>query len=98
MIRNIHMSRAWGDGDFPPAGIVQRSWIWLLLFFPLWGTLFISFGLGPILTRTSDPLPIAANTAAFLLAAAVFRLSPLFLPSAIDASILKKGSGESGDE
>jgi hypothetical protein len=75
------------------AGIVQRSWVWLVLFFPLWGTLFISFGLGPIVTRTSDPLPVAANVAAFLLAIAAFRLSPLFLPSAIDPSILKKGGG-----
>jgi hypothetical protein len=57
------------------AGIVQRRWVWLLLFSPLWGSLFINFGLGPIVSRTSDTLPIAANTAAFLLAA----LSPAVL-------------------
>ena len=34
------------------AGFVRRKFIWPLLFAPLWGTLFISFGLGPILTRT----------------------------------------------
>jgi hypothetical protein len=56
-------------------GIVQRRWVWLLLFSPLWGSLFINFGLGPIVSRTSDTLPIAANTAAFLLAA----LSPAVL-------------------
>jgi hypothetical protein len=58
-----------------PQGIVQRRWVWLLLFSPLWGSLFINFGLGPIVSRTSDTLPIAANTAAFLLAA----LSPAVL-------------------
>ncbi|EIE18720.1 hypothetical protein COCSUDRAFT_38534 [Coccomyxa subellipsoidea C-169] len=61
-----------------PEGIVQRKWIWILLFSPLWGTLFVSFGIGPIVTRTSDRIPVLMNTAAFLAAALVFRLSPLF--------------------
>lgn len=52
------------------AGIVQRRWVWLLLFSPLWGSLFINFGLGPIVSRTSDLLPLAGNTAAFLASAA----------------------------
>lgn len=51
------------------AGIVQRRWVWLLLFSPLWGSLFVNFGLGPIVSRTEDVAPIAANTAAFLVAA-----------------------------
>lgn len=78
-------------------GIVQRKWVWILLFSPLWGTLFISFGIGPIVTRTSDRIPVLLNTAAFLAAALVFRLSPLFKQSAIDTSILKRSSQERDD-
>jgi hypothetical protein len=52
------------------AGMVKRKWVWLLLFSPLWGSLFINFGLGPIVSRTSDLAPIAGNTAGFLAAAA----------------------------
>ena len=33
------------------AGFVQRRFVWPLLFAPLWGTLFVSFGIGPIVTR-----------------------------------------------
>lgn len=79
------------------AGMVQRKWIWVLLFSPLWGTLFISFGIGPIVSRTSDRLPVLLNTAAFLAAALVVRLSPLFKQSAIDTSILKRSSQEKDD-
>ncbi len=53
-----------------PQGIVQRRWIWILLFSPLWGSLFISFGLGPIVSRTDDKQLLFQNTAAFLAAAA----------------------------
>ena len=53
-----------------PQGFVQRRWVWVLLFSPLWGALFVNFGLGPIVSRTQDTGPILANTAAFLLAAA----------------------------
>ena len=80
------------------AGIVQRQWIWVLIFSPLWGILFISFGIGPIASRTSDLTPIFQNTAAFLAAALVFRLSPLFQRSAIDTSILKRSAQEGKDE
>ena len=81
------------------AGIVRRKWIWVALFAPLWGVLFVSFGIGPIVTRTSDRLPLLYNTAAFLAAAFVFRLSPLFQQGAIDTSVLKKGSdGQENDQ
>ena len=42
----------------------------MLLFSPLWGLLFVNFGLGPIVSRTEDLGPILANTGAFLAAAA----------------------------
>ena len=60
----------------PPSGFVQRKWVWPLLFFPLWGTLFITFGMGPILARTSDPLPIIQNCVAFAAAAATVAFAP----------------------
>jgi hypothetical protein len=41
------------------------AWQWALIFSPLWGMLFISFGLGPVLVRTSDWLPIFRNVAGF---------------------------------
>jgi energy-converting hydrogenase Eha subunit A len=41
------------------------SWQWALMFSPLWGMLFLSFGLGPVLVRTSDWLPITRNIAGF---------------------------------
>jgi energy-converting hydrogenase Eha subunit A len=41
------------------------SWQWALIFSPLWGMLFLSFGLGPVLVRTSDWLPIVRNIAGF---------------------------------
>jgi hypothetical protein len=41
------------------------AWQWALIFSPLWGMLFISFGLGPVLVRTSEWLPIFRNVAGF---------------------------------
>ena len=57
-----------------PAGIVPSRWVWALIFSPLWASTFINFGLGPIITRTDDLAPVAANTAAFLLTAGAFVL------------------------
>ncbi len=45
------------------------EWAWVLLLSPLWGILFIVFGLGPVLTRTSDWLPISRNCLGFAAAA-----------------------------
>lgn len=46
----------------PPSGFVQSRWVWVLLFSPVWGSLYINFGLGPIISRTEDKLPIIQNT------------------------------------
>jgi hypothetical protein len=46
-----------------PQGFVQRRAVWVLLFAPLWGSLFINFGLGPVVTRTDDVLPVLGNLA-----------------------------------
>ncbi|MBD3880831.1 TPM domain-containing protein [Phormidium tenue FACHB-886] len=53
------------------------SWQWALIFSPLWGILFIAFGIGPVVTRTADWLPLARNVAGFALGALVAYLSPM---------------------
>jgi hypothetical protein len=54
------------------------AWQWVLIFSPLWGILFIAFGLGPVLSRTSEWLPITRNVAGFLIGALVAYLTPAF--------------------
>ena len=54
------------------------AWQWMLIFSPLWGMLFIAFGIGPVVTRTSDWLPLARNVAGFLLGFVVAFLTPVF--------------------
>jgi energy-converting hydrogenase Eha subunit A len=53
------------------------AWQWALIFSPLWGILFIAFGLGPVVTRTADWLPVVRNVAGFALGALVAYLSPI---------------------
>ncbi|MDX2215098.1 MAG: TPM domain-containing protein [Oculatellaceae cyanobacterium bins.114] len=57
------------------------SWQWALIFSPLWGILFIAFGIGPVVTRTADWLPLLRNVAGFVLGALVAYLSPMFTTS-----------------
>ncbi len=52
------------------------SWQWALIFSPLWGILFIAFGIGPVVSRTTDWLPLFRNFAGFLMGALVAYLSP----------------------
>jgi hypothetical protein len=52
------------------------AWKWALIFTPLWGMLFISFGLGPVLTRTSEWMPIVRNVAGFVGGAVIAYLIP----------------------
>ncbi len=42
------------------------AWSWVLLLSPLWVMLFVVFGLGPVVTRTSDLLPVLRNALGFL--------------------------------
>jgi hypothetical protein len=58
------------------------SWQWALIFSPLWGMLFIAFGIGPVVTRTSDWLPLFRNFAGFAIGALVAYLSPTLNRSA----------------
>jgi energy-converting hydrogenase Eha subunit A len=57
------------------------AWQWALIFSPLWGILFIAFGIGPVVTRTSDWLPLVRNIAGFLIGVLVAYLSPVFSQS-----------------
>ncbi|QVL54085.1 MAG: TPM domain-containing protein [Cyanobium sp. M30B3] len=41
------------------------EWAWVLLLSPLWVILFGVFGVAPIVTRTSDVLPLARNALGF---------------------------------
>ncbi len=42
------------------------EWKWLLLMSPLWVMLFGVFGIAPVITRTSDVLPLARNIVSFI--------------------------------
>jgi hypothetical protein len=53
------------------------AWQWVLIFSPLWGILFFAFGIGPVVTRTSDWLPLTRNVAGFLIGALVAYLTPM---------------------
>jgi hypothetical protein len=76
-----------------PVGFVRRRWVWGLLFAPLWGTLSINFGLGPLVTRTDDLMPVAANVAACAAAALLI----YFYPAAAAAAGLSIDENRDGE-
>ncbi len=53
------------------------AWQWALIFSPLWGILFIAFGIGPVVSRTNDWLPLVRNIAGFLMGLLVAYLTPI---------------------
>jgi hypothetical protein len=52
------------------------AWQWMLIFSPLWGILLIAFGIAPVITRTSDWIPLTRNLAGFGIGALVAYLAP----------------------
>jgi hypothetical protein len=58
------------------------AWQWALMLSPLWGILFIAFGIGPVVTRTADWLPLLRNILGFTLGGLVVFLSPIIAQSA----------------
>jgi len=52
------------------------AWQWALIFSPLWGILFVSFGIGPVVSRTSEWLPLFRNFSGFALGAVLAYLVP----------------------
>lgn len=57
------------------------AWQWALIFSPLWGMLFIAFGIGPVVSRTPEWLPLARNIIGFVLGVLVAYLSPIISQS-----------------
>ena len=53
------------------------AWQWALIFSPLWGILFLAFGVGPVVSRTSEWLPLARNVAGFAIGVLVAFLTPV---------------------
>lgn len=53
------------------------GWQWALIFSPLWGILFIAFGIAPVITRTAEWLPLFRNIAGFAVGAIVAYLTPM---------------------
>jgi hypothetical protein len=58
-----------GFAAFPRHAGRRVEWTWVLLVSPLWMILFGVFGVAPIVTRTSDLLPLVCNGLGFLGAA-----------------------------
>lgn len=57
------------------------AWQWALIFSPLWGILFLAFGIGPVITRTTDWLPLLRNVIGFVMGALVAYLTPILSQS-----------------
>jgi len=55
-----------GFAAYPRKDEDTVAWSWLLLLSPLWVMLFGVFGIAPVITRTSDLLPILRNSLGFL--------------------------------
>ena len=82
-----------GFAAYPRKEGNRVEWAWVLLLSPLWGLLFLVFGLGPVLTRTSDWLPISRNCLGFVAAALA---AYLIAQQTVGRSRLRdQGSGES---
>jgi len=82
-----------GFAAYPRKEGNRVEWAWVLLLSPLWGLLFLVFGLGPVLTRTSDWLPISRNCLGFGAAALA---AYLIAQQTVGRSRLSdQGSGES---
>jgi len=60
-----------GIAAFPRSAERTIEWTWVLLLSPLWLILFGVFGVAPIVTRTSELLPLARNGLGFLGAALI---------------------------
>ncbi|MGF1542338.1 MAG: TPM domain-containing protein [Pleurocapsa sp.] len=67
-----------GVAAIPRKQVQGIAWQWALIMSPLWGILFIAFGIGPVVTRTSEFLPLFRNIIGFMLGAVVAFLSPTF--------------------
>ena len=66
-----------GLSAVPRSNKIFIEWKWLLLMSPLWVMLFGVFGIAPVITRTSEILPLARNIISFTACSMIaFTLSP----------------------
>ncbi len=66
-----------GLSAVPRSNKIFIEWKWLLLMSPLWVMLFGVFGIAPVITRTSEILPLARNIISFVGCSMIaFTLSP----------------------
>ena len=66
-----------GLSAVPRSHKIFIEWKWLLLMSPLWVMLFGVFGIAPVITRTSEILPLARNIISFAACSMIaFTLSP----------------------
>ena len=66
-----------GLSAVPRTDKIFIEWKWLLLMSPLWVMLFGVFGIAPVITRTSEVLPLARNIISFIACSMIaFTLSP----------------------
>lgn len=77
LITSIVGGLVFGFAGIPRTKDQVFAWQWVLIISPLWGILFIAFGIGPVVTRTSDWLPLSRNVMGFALGVLVAYLSPM---------------------
>lgn len=66
-----------GLSAVPRSNKIFIEWKWLLLMSPLWVMLFVVFGIAPVITRTTEILPLARNIISFVACSMIaFTLSP----------------------
>lgn len=78
LVTSIVGGLIFGFAAIPRSPNQTFAWQWVLIMSPLWGILVIAFGIGPVVTRTSDFLPLFRNLMGFSLGALVAYLSPMF--------------------
>lgn len=78
LITSIVGGLVFGFAGIPRSPKQTFAWQWVLIMSPLWGILVIAFGIGPVVTRTSDFLPLFRNLMGFTLGVLVAYLSPMF--------------------
>jgi hypothetical protein len=78
LVTSIVGGLIFGFAAIPRKPTQTFAWQWVLIMSPLWGILFIAFGIGPVVTRTHDFLPLFRNLMGFSLGILVAYLSPMF--------------------
>ncbi|MFN9175473.1 MAG: TPM domain-containing protein [Synechocystis sp.] len=78
LVTSIVGGLIFGFAAIPRTANQTFAWQWVLIMSPLWGILFIAFGIAPVVTRTHEFLPLFRNVMGFSLGILVAYLSPMF--------------------